>query len=529
MMAHEQLDLKALIKNLKAESTALKRLILLTEDEAPPQVTGYFQQMEKQSNNLVTELVKCENGSLPLTVAIVGDFNAGKSSFINHIFQDVSICPQNVRPTTSVVTMFVYGPEEKIWIHSSEKKRRKISRAEYARRVQEQHDDATPNQTMRFTFELPNNALDGLELLDTPGFNNPKNCNDGTVTEGIMAESDAFFYLVDVDKGEIPHSEAKTLERLKAEAPDSTVFLVISQADKKYPPKLQNIKSSFQTKYGNLFDPRILTYSTKVDRVDINSRYDITAVLADLREHATAKNRASLVRAIQHHYDQRLTAGAEIGAVLDIRVAEIEGEALLRDERLERVISSYSEFVQLVWEQFIRELNDACADALDVEEVPNSGWFGWFYKDGRVVYRKDQLVGKIRSAGIFGSVEEEINRTLRTLLGDDVLLKPSFIDELRNECAVAADESVGLLASVGKRFDSVEVAVEVLKADFDADFESIVESAWTPLQDSLEGIEIYIREQYDEQSRAVRNYAAEFARAVKSLRRVHQQGMALFR
>ena len=523
-------DLKVLIENLKAESTALKRLLLLTEDEAPPEVTGYFHQMGKQSNDLVTELVKCAEGSLPLTVAIVGDFNAGKSSFINHILQDSSLCPQNVRPTTSIVTMFVYGPEEKISVHSPEKKRRKISRAEYVRRVKEQHKDASHNQTMRFTFELPNNWLKGLELLDTPGFNNPKNCNDGIVTEGIMAESDAFFYLVDIDKGEIPQSESKTLERLKSEAPDSTLLLVISKADKKSPAAIEKIKASFQTKYGTLFNARILTYSTKVDRDDINTRREITTMLTDLREHATAKNRTSLVRAVQHHYDQRLTAGSQIDAVLHIKASEIEGAALLRDERLERVIAGFHEFVQLAWEQFVSELNDACADSLKVKEVADSRIIPIFgNNDGRVVYKREKLLKKFRSARVFHSVEEEINRTLRTLLGDECYVQPSYIDELRDACASAADDSVELLASVGQSFDSVEDAAEHLRNDFEADFESIADSAWTPLQNAIAGNENYIREQYEDQTQAIRNYADEFARSAKSLRRVYQQGMTLFK
>jgi len=311
-------DKKALISNLKAEYTSLNQLLELMGNEAPSEVLVYLREMANQSFELMTEVVKSEEGSLPLTVAIVGDFNAGKSSFINHILRD-QICPENIRPTTSVVTTFVHGLKEKITVESSNHEPREVSRAEYVHLVQEQPADAPLNKNIRFTFSLPNDALIGLKILDTPGFNNPKNINDGIVTERVMAESDAFFYLVDVDKGDIPKTEIKTLKKLKSEAPDSSILLVVSKADIKYPPALQNIKNTLQAKYGNLFNAQILSYSTIEERNDINTRADIITRLADLREHDTAKNHASLVRAIKHHYDNRLTKGAEIEAFLAIQ------------------------------------------------------------------------------------------------------------------------------------------------------------------------------------------------------------------
>ena len=520
-------DIKVLITNLKSECAALKRLTLLMIGDAPPEVTGYFHQMAKQSNDLVTRLIKSEEGSLPLTVAVVGDFNAGKSSFINHFLQDGSICPENVSPTTSVVTKFMYGSEERVTIHQSGKRRRKISREEYDRRVQEQPKDSTINQNVRFTFEIPNDALRGLELLDTPGLNNRKNPNDDNVAESIMAESDAFICLIDGNLGEIPQSAFKTLEQLKSKAPDSTILLVISKADKKWPPAIQKIKTTFKAKSGNLFDGRILTYSAKEDRHDIDTRHDISSLLADLRNHATAKKCASLFRSVKRHYDARLTAGAKIEALLDIKTAEIECEARHRDERLEKVVSCYREFVQLACRQFIDELDDACRESLYVEEVPNSRIIPFFGKnDGRVVYKSETLMEKIKSSRIFQSVEDETNRILRPLLGK--LSWDAFSAE-REACAYAADKAISLIASVNGRFYSVETAEEQLQNDYVNNFESISDATFKPLLDALVRNWNETREQYEEQTRSIRKFSADFARATKKLCSVYQQGMTLFK
>jgi len=516
-------DIKALIINLKAECAALKRLTLLTKDEAPPEVTGYLHQMAKQSNDLVTRLIKSEEGSLPITVAVVGDFSAGKSSFINHFLQDGSICPEDVSPTTSVVTRFMYGSEERVTIHSSGKKRRKIGHEDYVRRVKEQPKDSTINQNVRFTFEMPNDALRGLELLDTPGLNNPKNPNDDNVAESIMAESDAFICLIDGNLGEIPQSAFKTLERLKSKAPDSTILLLINKADTKSPPAILRIKNTFKAKNGNLFDGHILTYSTKEDRHDIDTRHDITSLLADLRNHATKKKCASLGRSVKRHYDTRLTAGAKIEAILDIKTAEIECEARHRDERLEKVGSCYREFSQQACRQFIDELGDALRCSLVVEEVPNSGWF---WNDGCVIYKPKTLMEKIKSSRIFQSLNEETNRILRPLLGK--VNWDAFSGE-REACAYAADKAVALMACVGGRFYSVESAAERLQSDYDNNSETIFDAAFKPLLDALVRIWTETRGHYDEQTSAIRASSADFARATKRLRSVHQQGMTLFK
>lgn len=517
-------DLRGLIKNLKAESSALKKLIDLTKTEAPPEVLEYFHQMAMRSNELMKGLVKSEDGSRPLTVAVVGTFSAGKSSFINHILQDCTICPVKVQPTTSVVTKFVYGVEERITIQSLNQKARRINRADYVRRVQAQTKSTGVNQTKRFTYALPNNALKGFEVLDTPGFNDPKKHSDGTVTESIMAESNVFFYLVNIDLGGIPKSELKKLEDLKSKAPDTTGVLVISQADNKPPNAIQKLKNEFHTKYDNLFNARILFYSTKVKTDYIDTRDDIITMLTKLRKLSTEKNRASLARAVQLHYDERLTLGTEVENILFLRVSEIEGEAVLRNERLEKTIAGYHQFVQLVRERFSGELKNACVNSLEVKEVPGSGWI---WNAGFIVCKQKTLIKNVKSFCVFRDIEKEIDRTLRSLLGDNFHLKSKAFDNTRETCASAAINSISTLSCIGARFDYVKTAREKMKAEYEMNFQTIADAAWAPLAKTLKGMENYMRGKYDEQTGAIRDNSAEFARAVKRLRRVYQQSVHL--
>ncbi len=51
-----------------------------------------------------------------ISVAVIGRFKAGKSSFLNN-FLEREVLPVGVVPVTTVVTEIGYGPEEKATVH----------------------------------------------------------------------------------------------------------------------------------------------------------------------------------------------------------------------------------------------------------------------------------------------------------------------------------------------------------------------------------------------------------------------------
>ena len=519
-------DIKALINNLKAEYTALKRLeSIMIDDPPPPEINDYFDRLANHSQDLAYKLKKFQKGSLPLRVAIVGSFSAGKSSFINHFLQN-EICPTNIGPTTSVVTRFVYGSTQKIFIQEPpEKKYRKIDHMEYKRRVQEAQE-LTTDQIMHFTIALPNDALKGFELMDTPGFNNQKNPNDGTVSESIIPETDVFLYLSDINNGELPGSDKKTLELLKSKAPDTRILLVLNKADSKPPEKTHKIKTEFQTKYESVFNSQIITYSTKCERSDITSRQDITNLLSDLRKDAAARNYTSLLREVQNHLDRRLNDGARVEAYLDTRITKIKQELLHRDQRLEKVVSNFHEFVAVVGENFFVEVLAACREGFNAEEVPNSGWF---WNDGRIVYKSEKLRKKLISAEVFTIFEEKMSRFIRSLLGNDNTRNSVCFDNERNECALAADREVKeFMKLIGGQFNSVRDAEAELEYQLNDEIELIAEATFYPLYSSIAQIMEYTTDQYCEQTFKIRHNGIQHDRASQSLHRTYQQGKTLF-
>lgn len=508
----------------------MKRLeSIMIDDPPPPEINDYFDRMANHSQDLASKLKKFQKGSQPLRVAVVGSFNAGKSSFINHFLQN-EICPTNIRPTTSVVTRFVYGSMQKILIQEPpEKKYRKIDHIEYKRRVQEAQE-LTTDQIMHFTIVLPNDALKGLELMDTPGFNNQKNPSDGTITESIIPEIDVFLYLSDINNGELPGSDKKKLELLKSKAPDTRILLVLNKADSKPPEKTHKIKAEFQTKYESVFNSQIITYSTKCERNDIASRQDITNLLTDLCKDAAGKNYTTLVREIQKHFDRRLVEGAKIETVLDNRVSENKRNLLARNQRFDKIVSGLHKTIEMKKGLFRKELLEAIHQAIYVEKVSNTNFFNRFFfgDKGRIVYRIEILKKQVTSAEKFIILEQEMNRFNHRLLEYDIELKQVKFESERKAYASAAHKSVETLKSIGCEFESVEISRIELDKELNCKFDSIAESTWTPIQNSILIIIDYTRDKYHDKTRIKEINLNEFNNATKSLQQTYKNGIEIF-
>ena len=424
----ENWSVPMLIRNLKDEISALEEFDKLLSDDIYPWVFSFSRYMAQKAKELASQLALIQDGALPLKVAFVGDFSAGKSSFINHMLQDGLICPASVNPTTSVVTEFVYGQKEKITLNAPQKKQRKITRSEYARQVQAQPKDSTENQTIRFQFELPNKMLVGLHLFDTPGFNNAKNCSDSSVTESIIKEADAFFYLVDAAKGDISQSEIKTLEKIKSHSPKSTIRLVITKADEKPPFAIKKIKESISQKHGALFQPPILAYSIKEEkREEINTRQDLMALFEDLRNHSSAMNRASLVRDIRQHFDDRLLKGTAAIGSLQISVKQREHKIDYFNENLKKSIQHLHSLDKDHRSKILEMLEVAYESCFQVWEMRGTGWI---WNKCRIVYNSEKLIRCLKTHLFNSDFKHEISRIFQNLFGNNTYLTQSLSEDI---------------------------------------------------------------------------------------------------
>jgi GTP-binding protein EngB required for normal cell division len=104
-----------------------------------------------------------------ITIAIVGRFKAGKSSFLNH-FLGRSLLPVGVVPVTTVVTEIGFGPTERVEVRYLEGRVEEVPLSQIAGYVSERENAGNHNRVAAIRVQLPSLArFPGLIFVDTPG------------------------------------------------------------------------------------------------------------------------------------------------------------------------------------------------------------------------------------------------------------------------------------------------------------------------------------------------------------------------
>lgn len=172
-------------------------------------------------------------------VAVIGDFNAGKSSFINSLLGEV-LCPVQARPTTSSITTFKYGDTEAIYLLKSAADdndngpaRRLIERDEYERKV---CHEGSKGQRYEFEVYYPFSGFRDIELYDTPGFGNAQNSDDERITLEKCEAADAIFFVFDINRGNLGADMRQRLDKIKQDNPRIRICAILNKSDQKSNP-----------------------------------------------------------------------------------------------------------------------------------------------------------------------------------------------------------------------------------------------------------------------------------------------------
>ncbi len=151
----------------------------------------------------------------PVRVAIVGEFNAGKSTFINALI-GADVAPTGVLPTTATLHHLRYAPDRFARIvfvpgAGSEALPERIVQPDDLRATLKSLDVAT---IQRVDILLPLDALTRIEIIDTPGFNAP-DARHTAAARTAFDEADFALWLVDAGQA-MKQTERVVLEEARA-------------------------------------------------------------------------------------------------------------------------------------------------------------------------------------------------------------------------------------------------------------------------------------------------------------------------
>jgi GTP-binding protein EngB required for normal cell division len=210
-LAGEEADWDSVLGELRAAAKALER----GELSAP------------------IETLAVERGR-PLYVAVVGEFNAGKSTLINALV-GTDVAPTGVVPTTASLHWVSWAPDPFARIVVRSAADRLVPHGELKRALGELR--AEGKQVDRVLIYAPLERLRHIEILDTPGFNAPDQTHADAARHGIE-EAHVALWLLDAT-APLKDTERRVLEQVAEAA--VPVQVIVNKRDRLAPDEIDRV------------------------------------------------------------------------------------------------------------------------------------------------------------------------------------------------------------------------------------------------------------------------------------------------
>lgn len=149
----------------------------------------------------------------PLTIAIMGEFSSGKSTFINALLGE-AVAPMGVLPTTSTINLFRRGPSGSARVHYRDGSIATVARDEVHTFLQNL-DDMEASRIRHMEIERTGSHLGDAAVVDTPGLNALDTFHE-RVTREFVDEADAIIWIFSATRGGAA-SEGSALKSLRAD------------------------------------------------------------------------------------------------------------------------------------------------------------------------------------------------------------------------------------------------------------------------------------------------------------------------
>ncbi len=200
-----------------------------------------------------------------ISVAVLGRFKAGKSSFLNDLIAggaSAGPLPVGVIPVTTVVTEIRYGARERARVHLTNGSGREVPLDQIGAYISEKQNPENTKQVALITVELPElHRYRGLKFVDTPGLESAHAHNSRTSFDWLPNAGLALV-AVSVDPP-LSQGDIDLLTSLYQYTPK--VAILLTKADLLSEPDLAEVVEFVRSQLAKNFagTPQIFPYSTK--------------------------------------------------------------------------------------------------------------------------------------------------------------------------------------------------------------------------------------------------------------------------
>ncbi len=248
----------------------------------------------------------------PLLVTVMGEFNSGKSTFVNALVGE-EVAPMGITPTTATINVLKYGAERGGRVVYRDDSTRDVAWEEVPALLRGlDEEEARRIRVVEVLYPLE--TLQRVNVVDTPGLNSILPEHEETARE-FIAQADAILWLFSVGQAG-KATEREALERVRAE--QKKALGVVNKIDRTDEEGLREILRHLRDGFGDLVEA-LVPFSA---REALLGRSD-PARLA-------RSNRAELDRALEERFFaksksiKREAATRRLGALLDEAAARAE-------------------------------------------------------------------------------------------------------------------------------------------------------------------------------------------------------------
>ena len=195
----------------------------------PPRLAPFLDSLSEAvaTHPLLTDLIPRATAlrqhlDTPLTVAVLGEFNAGKSTLIN-AFVAEDVVATGVLPTTCHINVIRYGPRKVARWTRRDGVVEEIPYADAKRLVKK-----SPQDIQGLEFCYPHPDLRSIHFWDTPGFNAPDSVHEERAREALRT-ADAVVWVLDANQA-LSWTEFERLETIPNR--EEKLLVVLNKADR---------------------------------------------------------------------------------------------------------------------------------------------------------------------------------------------------------------------------------------------------------------------------------------------------------
>ena len=243
------------------------------------------------------------------TIAFVGEFSAGKTSIVNRILsQDnpsIPKLPVSTKATTAIPTYIAGGSSVTYSFSAGDGKRKTILEETFKKVSKDILDQVKGVSSLikYFVMTYKNPNLNGLSILDTPGFNsNDKEDRDRTID--VINECDALFWVFDVNAGTVNRSSISVIK----EKLNKPLYVVINKVDTKSDSEVQKVE--------NLIKKTLTDEGLKVEKfIKFSAKAPLTDIMNPIKGVSKIATRDTFVNDVKNDIEQLLN-------ILDDRVKQ---------------------------------------------------------------------------------------------------------------------------------------------------------------------------------------------------------------